>query len=75
MSTYQVWTEGYAATGDNSGAQFHGNYEGESFKDAVIAFRDSIADERSKSLIDLDRLTYWGCHFFDNAAEAQKSFG
>jgi len=75
MTKFQVWTEGYRATGESSAAQFHGDFDGETFKDAVVAFRDSLDDERSKSLVDIERMRFWGCSFFDNGYDAQKSFG
>ena len=75
MKRFQIWTEGYSATGESSGAHFHGEFEGESFHDAVTAYRDSLANEPSRNCIDLERLTFWGCRFFDNEDDARKSFG
>ncbi len=72
---YQLWTEGYQATGESSGAQYHGEWEGETFRDAVIAFRDSLTDKYSRDCINIERLTFWGCEFFDNKNDARKSFG
>ena len=75
MKTWQVWSEGYMATGESSTATLHGTFDGETFKDAVIAFRDSLTDEYSKKCINIDKLTFWGCRFFDNESDARKSFG
>jgi hypothetical protein len=75
MKKFQVWTEGYAATGQSSDAQYHGEFEGETFREAVAAFRDSLTDEHSRNCVDLERLSFWGCRFFDNEDDARKSFG
>lgn len=74
MNTYEVWTEGFATNGQRQGATFHGLFEGHNFKEAVISFYDS-ANEKTKSCIDIDRMTFWGCRFFDNEDDARKSFG
>ena len=39
MKDFEVWTEGYAVTGNSSPAILHGTFKGETFKDAVIAYR------------------------------------
>ena len=72
---FEVWTEGYSATGNSSKATFHGRFKGETFRDAVIAFKESVTDEYSRKCIDVDEMTLWGCRFFDNQADASKSFG
>jgi len=75
MKKFQIWTEGYSATGQSSKAHYHSEVEAETFCDAVKVYRDSLTDERSKNCIDLNRLTFWGCRFFDNESDARKSFG
>lgn len=75
MKTFQVWTEGYSATDESSGAVFHGEFDGETFTDAVIAWRNTLTDEYSVKCVDLDRMRFWGCRFFDNEQDARKSFG
>jgi len=75
MKKFEVWTEGYRATGESSKAQFHGKFEGNTFKEAVQAFKDSLTDPYSISCIDVDGLNFWGCGFFDNYDDASKSFG
>lgn len=37
MKLYQVWSEGYAATGERSGARLEGEAVAENFDDACIA--------------------------------------
>lgn len=75
MKKFEVWSEGYAATGESGDAVFHGNFEGETFRDAVISFKNSLTNPHSISCIDIDRMTFWGCRFFDNEIDARKSFG
>lgn len=75
MKEYEVWSEGYAATGESSSASYHGTWKGETFRDAVAAFRDSITDEDTRRCIDLNRMTFWGCRFFDNRDEAEALYG
>ncbi len=73
--SWEVWTEGFSATGEQQGAMFHGRYSGETFDDALVAFKDSIQDKRSKNLVNLRTRSYWGCGFFDNGSDARKAFG
>lgn len=69
MKSYRIWSEGYAATGQSSGAISHGIVEAASFKEACdIKFEGD-------SLYSPDRMTYWGCQLFDNESDARKSFG
>lgn len=72
---WEVWTEGYRATGEEQGAVFHGIYRGETFQDALVAFRASLEDSRTEKLVNLAKGTFWGCRFFDNETEARESFG
>lgn len=75
MKNWNVWTEGYATTGESGDASFHGTFGGETFKDAVIAFKNSLTDKYSISCIDVEGMSFWGCRFFDNEGDARKSFG
>lgn len=75
IKRYQVWIEGYQATGQSTKATYHGEYEGQDFKEAVTAFKDSLTDEHSRQCVDLNRMTFWGCKFFDNESDARKAFG
>ena len=72
MKKYQVWSEGYRVTGNSGPAIFHGDFSGETFRDAVSTFKDSLTDDYSKSCVDLDQMTFWGCKFFDNLSDASK---
>lgn len=76
MKTYEIWTEGYSASGDSSPASYLGQGTGNTFEEAV---RDLAEKEpRHASYIsynDNGSITYWGCKMFDNQAEASVSFG
>lgn len=69
---FEIWEEGYAATGNSGGAVCLGTFEGETFAKACKAQNKT---RRDPSLFDEARLTYWGCRLFDNKEEAQRSFG
>lgn len=75
---FQVWAEGYSATGDSSGARLLGTVRAESFHGAVMALVLS-APEGERHHFRHNTLTsewtFWGCRFFDNEADARKSFG
>jgi hypothetical protein len=75
VKEFDVWTEGYRATGEGSKAVFHGTFKGRSFREAVQAFKDTLKDEHSIRCVDVEELKFWGCRFFDNESDARKSFG
>lgn len=74
LRTWDLWVEGYEATGQRRGAKFCGKFKGASLKDAVIAYRDSL-NPTAAAYISVDGMTEWGCRFFDNEADARKAFG
>lgn len=76
MQTYQIWAEGYEATGQSGTATYMGSASGETFKDAVKKLAASKGPE-DRAFYNTDRTqpTYWGCGLFDNEADARKSFG
>lgn len=71
MKTWEIWMEGYACTGHESGAELVGTAEGETFRDAVFAHYAANPNPDFNS----GQLTVWGCRLFDNEAAARKSFG
>jgi hypothetical protein len=75
MKEIELWSEGYAATGQHSGATYHGCFIAKDLKDAVQQFKNTIQDSYSKSLVNTEELSYWGCKFFDSEFSARKSFG
>jgi len=70
--SFEIWVEGYAATGECGTADLMGYGQGVDFCAACIAF---FEDHKSKHLFDSEALTYWGCKLFDNQKDAQKMFG
>ena len=72
MKTWQIWSEGYMATGGSSGAVYMGKSQGDSFKEACDNFFTSEDQKRSYCS---ESMTYWGCRLFENESSARKSFG
>ena len=69
MKAYNIWMEGFAATGESAPASFVGTVQANSFKEACQkAFEGN-------SSYNPERNTYWGCRLFDNEAAARRSFG
>lgn len=80
---YEVWSEGYRATGQSATAfklinpKGDGTWEAETFSDAcILAMKSS-----GYSYQDIDKFynpvknSFWGCRFFDNEKDAKRSFG
>lgn len=69
MKTWEIWSEGYVATGQNAGAQLHGTAKAVTFGEAAekLLAHDPFFDAR--------QMRYWGCRLFDNEAAARWSFG
>lgn len=69
---WEVWAEGYAATGESGGATLLGHAIARTFREAC----DKVAGELSDpKLYNSKQLTYWGCRLYDNEADARKAFG
>lgn len=82
MKVYDVWVEGYAATGEHGRAWKMGSAPAESFADACKAvFMRSIKNEygdfvdRDIGLFDPEELSYWRCYMYPTEAEARRSYG
>ena len=70
---FEIWQEGYRATGDQAPASKAGEAEGDNFKAACEEF--AHANPEWAKYFDSARMTHWGCRLFDNEADARKSFG
>jgi hypothetical protein len=70
---WEVWMEGYCVTGNRKGAEFLGKFFG-TWKEAVTKAVTQKFDQLD-GYWDEDKLTYWGCRFFDNEEEARSTFG
>ena len=72
MNKFEIWIEGYAATGESGIAQKFGEAEGKDLADAVRNFFKGRDDAK---YLNKSYTTYWGCRIFDNEADARKVFG
>lgn len=73
MPKFEVWVEGYRATGDSGTAMYWGTFEAENFDDACTQAVNN--GEHDAYYFDAARLMYWGCRMFDNETDARKAFG
>jgi hypothetical protein len=73
MKKFEIWMEGFSATGESAPASLLGTSNGDTFKDAVIAFMDTRPDLGLQ--FDTSRMTYWGCRLYPTYKMARKSFG
>lgn len=71
MKTFEIWSEGYVATGERAGARLHGTATGEDFRSACIAYFKT----NPSTSFNAGTLTYWGCRLFDNEVDARKAYG
>lgn len=84
---FDIWMEGYAATGEHGTATLVGKGTGETFDEAV---RDYMSKTPNHGIEEVTRNRYsseenynnrksnwhiWACRLFDNEADARKSFG
>lgn len=66
---WDIWCEGYVATGERGVAQHLATVTHYTFKEACAAyFKDAYCYDPTSN-------TYWACRLFDNAADARRSFG
>lgn len=72
LKEFEIWVEGYAASGERSGASLLAKQKGETWVDAVSRYMEK---NPNRITIDSRGFTDWGCRLFDNEADARKSFG
>jgi len=88
MSKIQIWMEGYAATGESGVAHMIGEYEANSFDEAVGMYIQEKGDQYGPERYTRSSFStedafknrrsdwkIWGCALFDNEADARKAFG
>jgi len=75
MEEYEVWMEGFSATGERSGAQFQGKIKSESFAGACEKLVGKQLDKNTDGSYRYGIPSIWGCRLFDNEKDARKSFG
>lgn len=85
---FEVWAEGWSATGNNSPARLVAKVEALTFREACYVamcreYLDGVASQRkSATYYNPDRFDYdftnlkiWGCRLFPSEIEARASFG
>lgn len=74
---YYIWCEGYAATGEKSGARLlnHQPIKATSFNEAVKIWQELSPSKTLHYYPDEDRWMDWGCCILDNEKAARKRFG
>ena len=87
MKTFQIWMEGFAATGQSQDAHYIGESKGEDFADACNNFTypndiknlsdEVIVKKGDKLKLDehRDYPCIWACRLYDNETDARKYFG
>lgn len=87
MSRFDIWVEGYAATGEHGTAFKIGAGEGETFDEAVKDYMSKAENhgieenKRNRYISDeayekrSSNWSIWACNLFDNESDARKSFG
>lgn len=79
MKEYEVWMEGYAATGEHQRASFEGKVMANSFDEACIKLLGDRLDKDEKQPDGYrrypDNFCVWACTLYDNEADARKGFG
>ena len=87
MKEYEIWMEGYSATGEHSPAHLIGKAIGETFEAACKNFEepedgfriDGVKYKSKGDKLKLDEHypypSIWACRLYDNEIDARKSFG
>ena len=73
MTQYQIWSEGYQATGEHGYATLHGEVEASTFKDACCLLAGTQAS--FSAYFNPDTMTYWGCRLYDTEEQARRLCG
>lgn len=69
MNHYEVWCEGFAATGESAPARKMGEIDAATFQEAC----DYILS--GDPYYNPTTLTHWGCRLFPDETSARKAFG
>lgn len=74
---YQVWVEGYAATGESGRATYFGEYEADSFEQACQKSVDAHGGAAKCGGYNNagKHPSVWACRMFDNETDARKAYG
>lgn len=75
---WDVWIEGYQATGEHGHHELVGKFSGKTFQEACKSAAMELARcdmETFNKYYNKNQNTWWGCSFYDNEADAAKYFG
>jgi hypothetical protein len=72
---YEIWMEGYTASGDSGVAHLLGKYEGETFMEAYLKYVKTKYKDDIPDYVRLNEPVIWGCRCYDNEKDARKYFG
>lgn len=75
---FEIWIEGYKATGESAKASLVSKETAFSFHEAVQQYVNSLEPDQAKYWNyskEHNVWTMWGCRAFDNETEARKAFG
>ncbi|GAB6989532.1 hypothetical protein [Paenibacillus pini] len=73
MRSYDIWSEGYVATGGSGRVYYHGYSSGESFKEACVNF--ARENNEFNKYFDAERMSFWGCKLYSSSSDASASYG
>ncbi len=74
MRLFEIWSEGYRATGESGVATLHGTGQGETFLEACDNYarlHPTFAEYYRSGA----HPSYWACRLYDNESDARKAFG
>lgn len=69
MRNFEIWQEGYSATGQYSPAFRVGETMAETFEEACVALCGKYKD------FNVESCSVWGCRLYDNAEDARAFVG
>jgi hypothetical protein len=75
MKKFQIWVEGYRATGEHGNARFLSEMMATSFQEACDNFFKDKKDENKWGKYNSKKMSVWGLQLFDNEEDARKSNG
>jgi len=90
LKEYEVWSEGYRATGESGDATLHGKAKARNFGQAcdIVFCKERLEwiekvndpsyvqyEDYSRWDYDSSAKSYWGCRLFWNEVDARRSFG
>jgi hypothetical protein len=71
MKKWNIWIEGYSATGAYEKHRKIATAEAETFREAVIKF-SKTEEAKGYGNFNEERLSFWACRVHDNAADAAR---